>query len=153
MAFNPNRLTVNAAGKSIPVDWIYYNGTGSVASGRDRIGTAAGIKGAGFFGDTRPTVVVGESGRTNENPGGAKTLVRGRTQVVDLIEEAIRSQTFGMTTGLQRNVTAAMGGGVPALVHAFDALEWVHLILVQVTVGGVTFGQVQVNSNNDFFLT
>lgn len=153
MAFNPNRLTVNAAGKSIPVDWIYYNGTGSVASGRDRIGTAAGIKGAGFFGDTRDTVTVGPSGITADNPGGDKTLVQGRTQVVSLIEEAVRSQTFGTTLGLQRSIRTTFGGGVPALVHAFDALEWVHLILVEVTVGGVTFDQVQVNPSSDFFLT
>ena len=75
MAYNPNRLTVNAAGVSMPVTWIYYNGTGSVASGRDRIGTAQGIKGAGFFGDTRPTVLVGPSGKT-----AAKSLTK--TKVV-----------------------------------------------------------------------
>ena len=146
MAYNHKRLSVNAGGLTGAGIWIYYNGTGLVAQGRDGL---TQLKSAGFFGDTRDTVLAGPSGKTVANPGGASALVQGRTQVVSLIEDLERAEIYpaaAPTTGragLPAQVTGATGGGLPALIHGYDGMEMVLLVLVAVTVGGVSFRQVQ----------
>ena len=159
MAYNHKRLSVNAGGLTGAGIWIYYNGSGAVASGRDGL---TQIKDAGFFGDTRETVLVGPSGKTVGNPGGASTLMEGRTQVVSLIEDLERAEIYPAApaalnlgtppptnaswlaharSGQVGRVTGATGGGLPALIHGYDGLEWVLLVLAPVS--GQTYRRVQ----------